>query len=77
VNKNTRRIINQVERIKDFYDVGPVQRASVEWLIDLIIDECVKSAAQHEDLESFGVYPLRVAMVTAACQKNIREHFSE
>lgn len=41
----------------------------------LIVRECADACYKHKDVESFGIYPVRVAMVTKACSDNIKEHF--
>ena len=41
----------------------------------LIVQECADACYKHKDVESFGIYPIRVAMVTKACSDNIKEHF--
>lgn len=46
-----------------------------EKFAELIIKECVKACALHDDVESFGIYPIRVAMVTKSCENNINLHF--
>ena len=51
--------------------VGP----SVEKFAELIVRECADACYKHKDVESFGIYPVRVAMVTKACSDNIKEHF--
>ena len=42
---------------------------------ELIIWECADACYKHKDVESFGIYPIRVAMVTKACSDNIKQHF--
>ena len=42
---------------------------------ELIVKECANACYKHKDVESFGIYPVRVAMVTKACSDNIKEHF--
>jgi len=42
---------------------------------ELIVRECADACYKHKDVESFGIYPVRVAMVTKACSDNIKEHF--
>ena len=41
----------------------------------LIVRECADACYKHKDVESFGIYPIRVAMVTKSCSDNIKEHF--
>ena len=42
---------------------------------ELIVRECADACYKHKDVESFGIYPIRVAMVTKACSDNIKQHF--
>ena len=42
---------------------------------ELIVKECADACYKHKDVESFGIYPVRVAMVTKACSDNIKQHF--
>ena len=42
---------------------------------ELIAKECADACYKHKDVESFGIYPIRVAMVTKACSDNIKQHF--
>jgi len=46
-----------------------------ERFAQLIVRECADACYKHKDVESFGIYPVRVAMVTKACSDNIKEHF--
>ena len=46
-----------------------------EKFAELIVKECADACYKHKDVESFGIYPVRVAMVTKACSYNIKEHF--
>ncbi len=46
-----------------------------EKFAELIVKECADACYKHKDVESFGIYPVRVAMVTKACSDNIKQHF--
>ncbi len=46
-----------------------------ERFAELIVKECADACYKHKDVESFGIYPVRVAMVTKACSDNIKQHF--
>ena len=46
-----------------------------EKFAELIVRECADACYKHKDVESFGIYPIRVAMVTKACSDNIKQHF--
>ena len=47
----------------------------LEKFAQLIEAECADACYKHKDVESFGIYPIRVAMVTKACSDNIKQHF--
>ena len=47
----------------------------LEKFAQLIVAECADACYKHKDVESFGIYPIRVAMVTKACSDNIKQHF--
>ena len=47
----------------------------VEKFARLIVRECADACYKHKDVKSFGIYPIRVAMVTKACSDNIKQHF--
>ena len=77
------------ERIRKLYEQARLQAKSIDADIDpqgwmdeyhkkfaeLIVRECADACYKHKDVESFGIYPVRVAMVTKACSDNIKEHF--
>ena len=46
-----------------------------EKFAELIVRECADACYKHKDVKSFGIYPIRVAMVTKACSDNIKQHF--
>lgn len=49
---NTRilELVNKVDRIKDMYEVGPVQRAAVKDFVDLIVRECTNIVLHYTDV---------------------------
>jgi uncharacterized protein (DUF924 family) len=49
--------------------------SDVEKFAELIVRECADACYKHKDVERFGIYPIRVAIVTKACSDNIKEHF--
>jgi len=55
MNKLLIKLLNTdgVDRLKEFADVGPVQRANVEHFVDLVVAECIKivSATKNEALD--------------------------
>jgi hypothetical protein len=52
-----------------------IRLLNAEKFAELIVRECADACYKHKDVESFGIYPVRVAMVTKACSDNIKEHF--
>ena len=74
------------EKINGLWDKAVTlveQEPDGDWSLDtikdkfaeLIVRECADACYKHKDVESFGIYPVRVAMVTKACSENIKEHF--
>jgi hypothetical protein len=55
--------------------LASVSQDFVQEYTNLIINECIKACGNHNDVEGFGVYPIRVVLITKACENNIREHF--
>ena len=62
--------LKQQAGIKDNPD-----QEGLDLFAELIVRECADACYKHKDVESFGIYPVRVAMVTKACSDNIKEHF--
>jgi hypothetical protein len=48
MNERIRELVASVDRIKDMYDVGPVQRAAIEDFAELIVRECEKVAKDSQ-----------------------------
>ena len=44
MNDRIEELVNKVDRMKDMYEVGPVQRAAIEDFVDLIVLECCEVA---------------------------------
>jgi hypothetical protein len=44
MNKRIELLVNKVDRIKDMYNVGPVQKAAIEDFVELIVKETINSA---------------------------------
>ena len=42
MNERIKELVCRVERIKDMYDVGPVQRAAIEDFVGLIAQDCAR-----------------------------------
>ena len=78
MNKRIRELANEAGAIH--IHGKPKDRAlvgynNIEKFAELIVRECADACYKHKDVESFGIYPIRVAMVTQACSDNIKEHF--
>lgn len=43
MNERMLELAMSIPRIKDMYEVGPVQRASIEEFAELIVQECIKT----------------------------------
>ena len=65
------------EQASSRYDQAPGIKLILnpEKFAELIVQECADACYKHKDVESFGIYPIRVAMVTKACSDNIKQHF--
>ena len=61
--------------IRGHYDESGNTPAQLQEFAEMLIKECADACYKHKDVESFGIYPVRVAMVTKACSDNIKEHF--
>ena len=60
MNERIKELASKIDRIKDLWDVGPVQRAAIEDFANLIIQECAGIGsnivlAQTED-NDMGVF---------------------
>ena len=42
LEKQVKKLLKNNERLRDFYAVGPVQRAAVEQLVESVVQECLK-----------------------------------
>ena len=79
MNEQIRQLAEQAKEHANHLDSIGVD-ASMEDIFnqkfaELIVEECADACYKHKDVESFGIYPVRVAMVTKACSDNIKEHF--
>jgi len=77
MNQRIQELSEQAEKYADEWFRGePTWSEAFESkFAELIVRECADACYKHKDLESFGIYPVRVAMVTKACSDNIKEHF--
>ena len=73
MNKRIKELAEQAGYSKDFLAIGLPN--NMEKFAELIVRECADACYKHKDVESFGIYPIRVAMVTKACSDNIKQHF--
>ena len=73
MNEKIKQLAEQAGYSKDFLAIGLPN--NMEKFAELIVRECADACYKHKDVESFGIYPIRVAMVTKACSDNIKQHF--
>ena len=73
MNEKIKQLAEQTGYSKDFLAIGLPN--NMEKFAELIVRECADACYKHKDVESFGIYPIRVAMVTKACSDNIKQHF--
>ncbi len=81
MNEQIRQLAEQAEEYAvrvttgDWEDGLAYQDLFNKKFAELIVKECADACYKHKDVESFGIYPVRVAMVTKACSDNIKQHF--
>jgi predicted transposase YbfD/YdcC len=75
MNERIRELSKQAAEFIEENSVDWVQEEFEQKFAELIVRECADACYKHKDVESFGIYPVRVAMVTKACSDNIKEHF--
>ena len=71
MNEKIKQLALQAGQGKTFH----IPPEFIEKFADLIVRECADACYKHKDVKSFGIYPIRVAMVTKACSDNIKQHF--
>ena len=71
MNNRIQEIANQVERIRDLYNIGPVHRDAVEQFAELIVKEC----ANHCDLLLDHKISSEWSRGTHDCSRAIKKHF--
>ena len=66
MNERIKEIAQNIERVRDFYNVGPVQRAAIEDFAELIVQECEQISLQssHRDDDMGSIIA-----------RNIKQHF--
>ena len=72
MNDQIAEILNQpvFDRLKDWHDIGPVQKATLELFAELIVRECIDIASQ----EDFDVM-MKEGYPCSQTAKKIRENF--
>ncbi len=77
MNERIEQLAKEHGLIHDYMSIGERNDAlkKFERFAELIVRECADACYKHKDVESFGIYPVRVAMVTKACSDNIKQHF--
>lgn len=60
MNEQIKKLLTNNPRLSDYYNVGPVQRASVEDFLECIINETLKIVEKHRiTLESVKTYDVQ------------------
>jgi hypothetical protein len=80
MNEKIKQLADQAwalaDQFQEQWKAGPSNEEFFqEKFAELIVRECADACYKHKDVESFGIYPVRVAMVTKACSDNIKQHF--
>jgi len=75
MNKHLKALLNTpgLERLQDFSLVGPVQKAAVEYFVDLLVLECVYIIAATKD-ESID-FARNVDEAMSLAEMDIMKHF--
>lgn len=77
MNERIKELVTKVDRIKDLYDVGPVQRAAIEDFVELIVKKCI------DKIETYRIPVGNSAAGEMACEwtygalKEIRDEIKE
>ena len=75
MNERIRLLAGQAGITDNNLSDGNMSHTDLKKFAELIVRECADACYKHKDVESFGIYPIRVAMVTKACSDNIKQHF--
>ena len=72
MNDQIAKTLNQpaFDRLKDWYDIGPVQKATLELFAELIVRECIDIAGK----EDFDVM-MKEGYPCSQTAKKIKQHF--
>ena len=68
MNKRIQELAQGNERILDFFQTGPVQRAAIEDFVEAIIRECADVISKEDRLND-------VRSAANACIRFLKEHF--
>lgn len=63
------------DRLWDWYNIGPVQRATLEEFAELIIKECLNFCRHEPNDDEYDYYDMGYHSATQKIYKNIKEHF--
>lgn len=63
-----RELANQVERIRDLYNIGPVHRDAVEQFAELIVKECIQVCNSRVGNSDYTTGRMH-------CVSDLKEHF--
>jgi hypothetical protein len=76
MNDKIKELVEQNERIKNLYDIGPVQRAEVEQFAEALIEKCI---ALMEDSGTLCMYTTfdkaQLGCAHNEAKKAIRQYF--
>ena len=75
MNNRIQEIANQVERIRDLYNIGPVHRDAVEQFAELIVKECLDELAVWRFSEPSEAWMLERNYGIDFCMDKIKESF--
>ena len=69
MNDRIRQLAKCNERIQNFFETGPVQRAAIEEFAELIVRDCVTKCDEVQTM--YGQY----TFTARKCKEAITEHF--
>jgi hypothetical protein len=78
MNDRIRELANQVERIRDLYNIGPVHRDAVEQFAELIVRECASICELNGQSYKHSFTPAKAKLAESTsvyCGTLIMKHF--
>ena len=73
MNDRIRELANCNERIQNFFETGPVQRAAIEEFAELIVQECLEACSRANEIRHL-VQPTQ-QQVVLSCMDEIERTF--